>query len=62
MEFQKARLAFVGTVNELLGKGDPGIDAAFLEGNLLPIMYMPLVQGAIPHPRAPPPTIDGVKN
>ena len=46
VEYQKARVAFVNTVNELLGKGDPGIDAAFLEGNLLPILYQPLVQGA----------------
>ena len=45
VEYQKARVAFVNTVNELLGKGDPGIDAALLEGNLLPILYKPLVQG-----------------
>lgn len=46
LEYQKARVAFVNTVNELLGKGDPGIAAALLEGDLLPILYKPLVQGA----------------
>jgi hypothetical protein len=47
VEYQKARVLFVNSVNELLGKGDPGIDAALLEGQLLPILYKPLVQGTI---------------
>jgi hypothetical protein len=46
VEFQKAKTKFVNTVNELLAKGDPGVDVAFLEGNLLPMLYNPLVQGA----------------
>jgi len=44
-DYQKARVAFVNTVNDLLAKGDAGVDAALLEGNLLPLLYQPLVQG-----------------
>lgn len=66
LEFQKARVAFVNTVNELLGKGDPGMDAALLDGNLLPILYEPLVQGAsgvhLPSPHAPPRVRAGQRN
>ena len=45
IEFQKARVTFVDTVNTLVNKGDGSVDDALLDGDILSILCMPLVQG-----------------
>lgn len=44
--YKLARVAFVKSVNELLKGGDPGVDKALLDGDVLPLLHKPLVQGA----------------
>ena len=46
--YKLARVAFVNSVNELLKDGNPGVDAALMEKDVLPLLYKPLVQGARP--------------
>lgn len=46
--YKLARVAFVNSVNELLKDGNPGVDAALMEKDVLPLLYRPLVQGARP--------------
>lgn len=44
--YKLARVAFVNSVNELLKDGNPGVDAALMEKDVLSLLYRPLVQGA----------------
>ena len=57
--YKLARVAFVNSVNELLKDGNPGVDAALMEKDVLPLLYRPLVQGARLPSATPPRALRG---
>ena len=46
--YKQARLAFVNSLNEMLRKDDPSLDAALLDGECLALLHRPLAQDIVP--------------
>jgi hypothetical protein len=46
--YKRARLAFVTSLNEMLRKDDPSLDAALLDNDCLALLHRPLVQDTVP--------------
>ena len=47
--YKQARLAFVTSLNEMLKRADPSLDAALLDGECLGLLHRPLVQDILPN-------------